>query len=137
MFDNNKADKGAAIIMRKVAIIINSCNFIENRAGTGVLYISESNINLSGNTTMANSVGSIFLYNSKLSIAQRDIVEVFNNSSPDMPNDTTIHQQGGAITSFQSTIFLHGACTLKYNEAENGGAILATESKRFVYTANY
>ena len=50
-----------------------------------------------------------------------------------MLNETTIYQQGGAITSFQSTVFLYGTCILMYNDAENGGAIFATESKWFVY----
>ena len=57
-------------------------------------------------------------------------IKVVNNSSPD---GTTSHQQGGAITSFQSRISLYGTCILIHNEAENGGAILATESKFFIY----
>ena len=62
-------------------------------------------------------------------IKQTDIVTVINNSSPDTLNDITIYQQGGAITSFQSRVFLYGACILMHNDAENGGAIFATESK--------
>ena len=92
-----RADDSASIHMRKIATIINNCDFIENRAGTGVLYVSQSNTNLSGSIIVANNVGSIFLF----SIAQEDIIEVFNNSSPGMPNGITIFQQGGTITSVQ------------------------------------
>ena len=99
-----------------------------------MLYVSESDLNMSGSIMMVNNVGSIFLFNSKLNITQKDTVKVINNSSPGMLlNETTIYQQGGAITSFQSTVFLYGACMLMYNDAENGGAIFATESKWFVY----
>lgn len=39
------------------------------------------------------------------------------------------YQQGGAMTTFQSAVFLYGECILMYNDAKNGGAIFATESK--------
>lgn len=100
-----RADDSASIHMRKIATIINNYDFIENRAGTGVLYVSQSNTNLSGSIIVANNVGSIFLFSSELNIAQEDIIEVFNNSSPGMPNGITIFQQGGAITSVQSIVF--------------------------------
>ena len=55
------------------------------------------------------------------------------NSSPKSVNGITSHQQGGAITSFQSRISLYGTCILMHNEDKNGGAILATESRWFLY----
>ena len=66
VFYNNKADNGGAIIARKVTVTINNSKFIENMAGTGVLYISECNILFSGNTTIANNIGSLFLFNTQL-----------------------------------------------------------------------
>ena len=41
--------------------------------------------------------------------------------------------EGGAITSFQSTIIFTGVSSLSNNQARHGGAILATESKIMMY----
>ena len=70
VFCNNKADNGGAINARKVTVTINNSDFTENRAEAGVLYISESNILFSGNTTIANNNGSLFLFNSEFNITQ-------------------------------------------------------------------
>lgn len=40
---------------------------------------------------------------------------------------------GGAITAFQSEINIFGSCILKNNQAVNGGAVLATDSKLYVH----
>ena len=42
-------------------------------------------------------------------------------------------QEGGAITSFQSMLYFNGETSLSENEARNGGALYATESKVFIY----
>ena len=134
VFCNNKGGNGGVIYAKRVTMTINSVDFIENRAGTGVLYISQSNILFSGNTTVANNIGSLFLFSSKLNTTRTGNIRIVNNSSPNRPNRTISHQQGGAITSFQSRVFLYGTGILVNNKAENGGAILATESKWFVYS---
>ncbi|MGJ8945853.1 hypothetical protein AB9K17_23410, partial [Salmonella enterica subsp. enterica serovar Kentucky] len=41
--------------------------------------------------------------------------------------------EGGAITSFQSTVIFTGVSSLLNNQARRGGAILATESKIMMY----
>ena len=60
-------------------------------------------------------------------------VEVTNNSFLNRSNEIISLQQGGAITTFQSNIFLNGECTLFDNHAVNGGALHATESRLFVH----
>ena len=40
--------------------------------------------------------------------------------------------EGGAITLFQSSAFFDGTCRLEHNHAENGGAILSSESKIYL-----
>ena len=42
-------------------------------------------------------------------------------------------EEGGAITSFQSTVIFSGVSSLSNNQARRGGAILATESKIMIY----
>lgn len=64
MFKNNKADGGAAISMMKVATAVNDCDFFWQQSWNGSA--SESNINLSGSITVANNIGSVFLFNSEL-----------------------------------------------------------------------
>ena len=48
-----------------------------------------------------------------------------NNFSPTL----TGYAEGGAMTAFQSTINFLGLCSFINNSAEDGGAILATDSK--------
>ena len=129
-FNYNKAVDGAALFVRIVTLNVIDCDFMENTAETGIMYISESNVNLSGNVKLANNIGSLYSFNCKLNVTHSGTISFLNNSSP---IETTLYQQGGAITSFQSQMSLYGTCTLIYNSAENGGAILATESKMFVY----
>ena len=50
----------------------------------------------------------------------------------ELQTDSGDFQEGGAITLFQSNVFIDGVCNLEYNHAENGGAIHSTESKLYV-----
>ena len=42
--------------------------------------------------------------------------------------DVFTHQEGGAVTSYNSTVIFIGVSSLLNNQASRGGAILATES---------
>ena len=55
-----------------------------------------------------------------------------NNQSPNTTTDTVQEFEGGAITLFQSNVYIDGECSLEHNQAENGGAIYSTESKLYV-----
>ena len=130
IFSTNKADVGGAIFVREATLTIHNNNFTKNGAKIGVMYVSNSNINLSGNVTITNNTGSLFLLSSKLIIAERDAITAFNNFSPNVT--ATIHQEGGAITSFQTEMNIYGRCSFFNNNAEVGGAMLVIESKIFV-----
>ena len=55
----------------------------------------------------------------------------FVNNQP--PSTTTgTFQEGGAITLFQSNVLFDGECNLERNHAENGGAIHSTESRLYI-----
>ena len=127
IFSNNKADTGGAIFMRESTLNVNNSNFTENYAGTGVIYVSESHVNLFGNVTMISNTGSLFLFSSKLVVAKNDAIIALSNFSPNFT--MTIYREGGAITSFQSEIYIYGICSIFNNTAERGGGILAAESK--------
>lgn len=129
MFSNNKADRGGAIFARESALNINNSNFSGNSAGIGVIYVSESNISLSGNVTMISNAGSLFLFSSRLVVAKQDTIMAINNYlSPNFTTTTTL-QEGGAITCFQSEIYIYGIFSIINNTATRGGGILAAESK--------
>ena len=49
-----------------------------------------------------------------------------------MPPQTGSLQEGGAITLFQSNAFFEGSCSLQNNHADNGGAMHSSESKIYV-----
>ena len=127
VFGSNKADTGGAVFVRQATLHINCSNFTENFAGVGVIYASESNVSLSGIVTMTSNVGSLFLLSSRLLVAKKDILRAFSNISPNFT--TAIHWEGGAITSFQSEIYIYGVCSIFDNTAKKGGGILASESK--------
>ena len=78
----------------------------------GSLYIFDSNLTISGDTTFENCA------------------EPSNKTATE---DALTRQEGGAITSFQSTVIFTGATSLLNNQARHGGAILATESKIMIY----
>ena len=102
LVDNNKADRYA------------------------VIYLSDSKFfgNDSGNATFSNNLGSLVAFNSNITFTG---YATFVNNTPSQTVSGDF-QEGGAITLFQSNVFFDGV----YNHAENGGAIHSTESKLYV-----
>ena len=85
---------------------------------------------ISSNTSFVNNTGSLFLFNSNITMGD---TKFFNNFSPQQTPNVT-YPEGGAITAFQSYIIVFSKeCFLIHNHAENGGAIFAIESKLFIY----
>ena len=90
----------------------------------GVIYLIESTCIVSGFLEFTTNIGSIFAYNSNVTITGN---ATFINSYPSSTNHTYL--EGGVITAFQSKIIHSGICKFKYNFAESGGAVYATESQ--------
>ena len=136
VFSNNEAvtGNGGAIHVRRMSISVNDTWFNENKAETGVVYTSQSTIIFSDNITFCNNTGSIFMFNSNLTVTEISNVTVHNSIlSPRNQNGMSSLQQGGAFTAVQGSINIRGTCFLVNNNAEDGGAIHATESKISVY----
>ncbi|MCG8623852.1 MAG: hypothetical protein MJE68_17905, partial [Proteobacteria bacterium] len=72
--------------------------------------------NDSGNFTFSNNNGSLVAINSNVTF--RVYTKFMNNQSPNKTTDTV--QEGGAITLFQSNVYIDGECSLEHNHAENG-----------------
>ena len=106
LVDNNKADRYA------------------------VIYLSDSEFigNDSGSATFSYNLGSLVAFNSNITF--NGYATFMNNT----PSQTVAgdFQEGGAITLLQSKVFFDGVCNLEYNHAENGGAIYSTESELYV-----
>ena len=113
-----------------VSVTFNSSGFLEiqsNMASTGVLYAVESTLNLSGNTTVSNNYGSLFVYSCNVTFI--GYTNIMNNHYR-----TNTSQEGGAVTSFQSEIVFMGRTNLMYNTAIRGGAIAVnTEQTLYVW----
>ena len=130
IFVNNKAtDLGAVIQCTDGTLKIDSSNFslnvVFNRGG-GVFIIRQCSTYITNSQFYQNN-GSIFAFNSNITFSGYLKFEKF--TEPIIANGVT-SQEGGAITSFQSTVIFTRKSTVHFsnNRASHGGAILATES---------
>ena len=85
------------------------------------------------NSTFDQNIGSLYMYNSKLTLSGYLKFENFTEALR-LGNGTT-SEGGGAIISFQSTVIFatESIVYLSYNTARNGGAILAIDSTLMIY----
>ena len=96
-----------------------------------VIYLSDSEfIEHDSNSviTFSNNLGSLVAFNSNITFVG---YARFVNNQPSQTASGDF-QEGGAITIFQSNAYFDGACNLERNYAENGGAIHSSESKLYV-----
>ena len=133
IFTNNEARIGAILYMLSGPSVKFKNNLVTaNKAHQGLAFIFQSQVTISGNTIFCNNTGSLFVFNSQVNLSDNATTFV-NNISP----ISIGYPEGGAITAFQSTINFLGLCSFINNSAENGGAILATDSNLNVYTFLY
>ena len=137
LFVNNEAvtGNGGAIHVQKITMSSTECWFSENKAETGILYLSQSSAFFSDYIAFCNNTAApVLLFSSNLTVMEHSHIKVqLNNLLQQSSTEKTSLQQGGAITAIQSNIVVHGTCILVDNMAENGGAIHATESNILVY----
>ena len=132
-FINNTAfNRGGIIRNLGGALSINNCHFSANSVvggGRGLIFQTQSSTHIV-NTVFSNNLGSIYIFNSNLTLfgdsTFKKCVEPFNNNS---------WNEGGVITSFQSTVIFGSGSTTQFinNQARDGGAILAIESTITMY----
>ena len=160
-FTSNTANTGGVMITAGGSLITSNSNLISNSATSdaGVIYSFNSTLNIdytnfSSNTISASggqlividqcltnianiqfddNVGSIYSFNSNLNFSG---TSKFKNSTELLieGNEST-SQQGGVITSFQSTVIFTSGSTTHFSnsQARDGGAILAIESTIIMY----
>ena len=132
-FSENSSPIGAVIYAIESSIIEYRNNLlVENNTADSyaVIYLSDSEFrgHDSGNFTFSNNLGSLVAFNSKVTFGG---YATFVNNQP-LKTTSRDFQEGGALTLFQSNVFFDGECDLEQNHAENGGAIHSTESKLYV-----
>ena len=158
VFVNNKATTSGGVFWCSYGTInVDNSNFSLNAVSSrgGVIFISHCSKHIT-NSTFDQNIGSLYTFNSNLTFSGHLTFE--NSMEPVTPGNGVTSQEGGAITSFQSTVFatrksiVHfsqgGAITsfqstmiftresivhFSNNQASDGGALLATESKITIY----
>ena len=132
-FTDNSSPRGAVIFAdTNTKIQYHNHLLIDKNLGYAPIYLSSAEFrgNDSGNFTFSNNNGSLVAINSNMNFS--GYTKFVNNQSPKFNATTDIVQEGGAITLFQSNIYIDGKCSLEHNHAANGGAIYSTESKFYV-----
>ena len=133
-FTNNSSPIGAVIYATSSSKI--QCHkhiLIDNNLASrhAVIFLQSSEFkegNDSENFIFSSNLGSIMAYNSNITFLSS--ATLINNQSP--KTSSHYYHQGGVMTLFQSNIVFDGICRFEYNKAENGGAIHSIESKIYV-----
>ena len=131
-FTTNKANVGGVIWSQGILslITINNSSFNNNSADSyGITYTLQCSIHITDSTFHYNS-GSLYTFSGNLTFSGKSKFE--NCFEPSNKTSLTL-QEGGALTSYQSTIIFNGETSLLNNQARQGGAILAIESTIMLY----
>ena len=136
-FNTNSATYfGGVIYGFNGTLSIDNSNFssktVNNTLGGGIIFINQVSTNIA-NTTFDNNVGSIYTFNSNLTFSGNSIFK--NSTEPFIAVNESTNQEGGVITSFQSTIYFARGSSSHFSNsrARDGGAILAIESTIIMY----
>ena len=128
-FSNNEAKGVGGVINSRGGSLFNITNsdFNNNTAGShgGIMFTSQCSMHVA-DSVFHNNVGSLYIFSGNLTLNGHSRFE--NCVEPSNKNSSFALQEGGAVTSFQSTITFNGKTSLLNNKARQGGAILATES---------
>ena len=154
-FTSNAAAKQGGVMYCELVefIMVTSSTFIHNKAGViysingayvnisdssfennaapwhsngGIVFTQGGTAHIIDSTFRYNS-GSIHTFNSKLTFSGQLKFENCAEPLNKTPDSLTL-LEGGALTSFQSTVIFNGESSLLNNQARQGGAILAIES---------
>ena len=130
-FSDNTAETGGIVYSNKCKLRSIGTLLVHNTtADIGALYLYGSTAQFNGKTQISNSVGSCLIYNSKITFGENT---TFTNCSEQITIDNPEMLEGGALTLFKSIADFHGTAVFINNDAKNGGAIQATESKIYIH----
>ena len=161
IFSNNSASFGGVFEMYRASVYLVNCTFTYNNArnDSGVIWCVDGSVGIDSSRSSRNRAGEFggIMVTSNCSIHAADTIfdnnlesmYIFNSrltfhghtsfkhcsESPDkiVSKDLTTYQEGGAITSFKSTIAFIDTSSLTNNQARHGGAILTTDSTIIIY----
>ena len=107
-----------------------SLNAVSNQGG-GVIFIRQCSTHIS-NSIFDQNNGSLYTFNSNLTFSG---YLTFENSTELVIARNGVTSQGGAITTYQSTVLFIRESVVHFlnNQAGDGGALLATESTITIY----
>ena len=135
--ENSAIDGGAVIWASITSFKIENSYFSFNKAENAGKMIFALGCSLHiANSEFYHNLGSLYVFNSNLTFSDDTHFENCTEpSNKTATEDLHIFQEGGAITSFQSTLIFteESNITISNNQARSGGAILATESKIIVH----
>ena len=130
-FTHNTAPKGAVIYATaRTLLTMKGSVVIANNVATkdATVYLDECEVNIWGeHVIFSNNTGSFVAYRAYVSFMG---YTNFLNNQINTQDDNIL--EGGAITLFLSVMRFDGSCNVSYNHAENGGAIRSSESKVYV-----
>ena len=140
-FTNNSATSEGGVIYcfaslpdRESLNIYNSSFYTNKADGYGGIMFTIGCSTHIADSAFDHNLGSLYIFNSNLTISGYTTFEnCAEPSNKTATEDALTRQEGGAITSFQSTVIFTGATSLLNNQARHGGAILSTESKIMIY----
>ena len=129
-FTHNTASIGAVIYAVETLLSMKSSVVIANNVATkyATVYLDECEVsNWGEHVIFSKNTGSFVAYRTHVSFMG---YTNFLNNQINAQDDNIL--EGGAITLFLSVMHFDGSCNVSYNHAENGGAIRSSESKVFV-----
>ena len=129
----NNATQGIIYAIDKSKLLISDTKIMYNKAESGAIYLIGSSVFFCGNTQYLDNVGSVYVYNGEVKIA--DNAKFINCTASSLEKSNIDELEGGTITLFQSEIEFSckGNCAFIENRAQAGGAIFASESFVHVY----
>ena len=136
VFVNNKATTSGGVFWCSDGTLnVDNSTFSLNAVssqGRGVIFILQCSTHIT-NSTFDHNNGSLYSFNSNLTFSGHLTFE--NSMEPVISGNGVISQEGGAITSFQSTVIFARESIVHFsnNRASDGGALLATESTITIY----
>ena len=121
---NNVAYVAGIILVYIGNLTSHDISIVGNRAGSAVVALISCMASFSGKTKYSNNEGSIYAVTSIMTLEGN--VNVSNNVP--FNNRLIPIEEGGAISTLQSSIEVSGTLFLTNNSAENGGAMYILES---------
>ena len=129
--NNSAGHNSGAVFCSEGLVGVDKSTFNKNRAPEygGIMLATNCNVNIS-NCHFCNNLGSFYTFISQVYFTGSNLIEY---GSEIINSTSTKEQEGGAISSFESTVTFIGTISLLKNTARNGGAILATASRIIMY----